>query len=283
MSVPQAKYEKALADHFIGHRSKFFKKQYMLKEKPGKVRVSRPEGWPDFLYEDSCGSDCVLELKRWVPDDQELRFRALEKFVQYDLDMNLQGQLTGTFRLILEATWDSKNLQQVKQALLQEITTASSGSQADIRQSLPSGFELWKVSNQGSTIGAWITSTSYDKLLSNSELVGLESRLKSILGEANQKFKGFDQATKILLLDTTWLCDDFEEYYSSSTHQWCHSIKSTTQGWLIDEIYLVPQIRVGQGYSSRVLTGHKYDEKEFNILQPVYPAYSWSKQLQKCI
>jgi len=128
----------------------------------------------------------------------------------------------------------------------------------------------------------WITMAELPLYLDGRSKVGrgLRDELARIVSECDTKFEGFS-GHRIVLLDISQcgLDVDFHAGFSKSgpgiVRKWCSKLLKKTSN--IDHVCLEPGIRVWKTSMNRVLTGHKYVDKQAGHYPEVWTRTGLSK------
>lgn len=250
-------------------------------EEPDYTRPSRPGGHPDFIFEDSSGELYILEITRLLTPE----LRSLEEFVKKHLATPLEGNLDGTYTLEIPA----QNLvgmrlpKRTTQQLKDEIETLiGNPNRMPGPYRLSNDFTLTKVRDDMSKLVPWITIAELPLNLDARSKVGrgLRYELARILSEGDTKFDGYS-GHRIVLIDISQcgLDVDFHAGFSKSgpgiVRRWCSKLLKKTSN--IDHVCLEPGIRVWKTSMNRVLTGHKYVDKQAGHYPEVWTRPGLSK------
>ncbi len=232
-------------------------------EKPDTSRPSRPDGHPDFVFQDSTKRKYVVELTRLLTP----QLRNLTHAVSIRVCEPLALKLPGTYALQINLTDPLGRgriapvlLNQAKEEIERLLQTGILGD----KQQLECGFVVWKARDDGSRLVPWVTSPELPFDLNDTYPISnvLRVEFEKLLKEADSKFKGY-KPYRILVIGTSQSGLDLEFHAGRFKDgqgillTWMNSLSGQITN--IDEVFLEPGINVWSE-GSKVMDGHKYTE-----------------------
>jgi len=242
---------------------------FRLLERPDRECISRKGGHPDFRFEDKAGKEYVIEYTRLL----QKTLRNLEYFAESHIASPLQGKLPGTYTLEIMVDHIGRGWITVEAANL-VVSEIMRLMQSDIQSKtgqLSSGFNLHKVSEDGSRLVPWLIGPTLPAELRLDDPLAreLEKEFHDIVQSTDRKLDGYTGARILLLgLSQSGLDREFHAQRFINGQgvmlTWADNEGKAVKN--LDYIYLEPGINVWSGSSDnlhvKVFAGHKYTESK---------------------
>lgn len=250
------------ANHFMRWVTR---KSFKLLERPEVECPSRQGGHPDFRFGDNAGNECVLEITRLL----NKKLKNLEKFIEGNIAMNVEGQLSGTYTLTIPVDEIGRgwmNPEVAKKTATEILSLAQSGALCE-SQHLSTGFVISRVLEHGARLVPWLSAPSLPaKLaLNDPRARELEKEFRKILESTDNKCEGYAGLRILLIgLSQSGLYWQFHAQRFKGSQgimiTWAENEGRTLVN--LDYIYLEPGISVWQADQRKVFAGHRYTDAQ---------------------